>query len=395
MCRLLVCKASQLDIVCLQVKDMTPPHTRRVPHEVYPSINVHFLVIGGLSAAVFSVVVVGVALCVLFLPVAPVSTLLPYLGLLGIAGLFMGIALPYSLAKGEIMRRKAQDLAKKHLGPGGTTELNIIETTLEPTIVGAEIVMNDWGLVYLESAKRPIELSWQDIERVEEPLPTHLLVHSKKGRSFKIVPTRYYLIAAAMYEKLPGRTSFDVNPLTGKSNLVEKLKNEPRKWGKYAIDANGIHWGGKNADWPQIQSVREVVTERDGTSYSSLEIATHAGVINIAATETNDDAYAILKAVLEDALPGKCEFQFKAPSAFGRAWQEFDRMSDTTTAGMKVARKTHKFVHLEPYFAHMQTLQEMFSFEGEAVDRFRRDYADVLQYKGHTDEANTLLKQLS
>ncbi len=374
---------------------MAPAQSRRIPHETRPSTKVHLLVIGGLSATFFSVLLIGAALCVLFLPVAPIGTLLPFLGLLGIAALFMGIALPYSLAKGEIMARKVQDLANKHLGPGGTTELNIIETTLEPTIVGAEIVMNDWGLVYLESGKRPIELSWQDIDRVEEPLPMRLLVHPKKGRAFTIVPSRYYLLAAAMYEKLPGRTSFDVNPLTGKSNLTEKLRSDPRKWGKYQIDANGIHWGGKNVQWEHVLNVREVVTESEGTSYSFLEVSTLTGVINIGQNEAQDDAYLILKAVMEDTLPGKCEFQFKAASAFGRAWQEFDRMSDTTAAGMKVARQTHKFEHLERYFAHMQTLQEMFSFEGEAVNRFRRDYADVLQYLGRTEEANELLKQMN
>lgn len=373
---------------------MPPEQPRRIPHEIKLQTKLHYLIVAGLSATFFSVFGVGAVMCVLMLPTMSLSGVLPYFGLLAIAALFMGTALPYALAKEELMSRKAQALAKKHLG-GRDTEWNIIETCLEPTITSAELVINDWGLVYVEPGKRAVELSWNDIDRVEEPLPMRLEVHPRKGKPFTIVPSRYYLIAGAMYVKLPDRTRFDVNPITGKSNLAAKLKDEPRKWGKYLIDATGIHWGKKSAPWKEIRSVREIVTETEEGTFSQIEVDSWEQTFTIGENETQGDAYLVLKAVIEDTLPGKCEFRFKAPSAWGRALQEFDRMADITTAAMKIARKTHKYAHLERYFAHMQTLQEMFSFSGEAVDKFYTDYADALQYMGRTDEANQLLKRIN
>lgn len=374
---------------------MTGLQPRRIPHETRQNIKINLLIIAGLSATFFSTLVVGGIVCFLFLPTAA-GSLIPILGLLAIAATFMGVMLPYSLAKGEMMTRKAQALAKKRLGPGGKTTLNIIETALEPTITGGELVMNDWGLVYLEAGKRPIELSWQDIEKVEEPSPMRITVHGKGRKPFVIVPTRYYLVAAAMFEKLPHRTQFDVNPISGESRLVDKLNAEPRSWGKYKLDANGIKWDKDSVRWDEIQSVREMIFEtNEGTSHKELEVKGFAKSFRIHEADGNDDTYSIVKAIMEDRLPSnKCEFEYKGPSAMGRAVLEFDRMAETTRVGMKTARVTHKYEHLESYFAHMQTLVETFSLEGRDVDKFRIDYADVLQYTGRTDEANALLKQV-
>src|SRR5437879_3180076 len=90
------------------------------------------------------VIAVGLLPFVILMCAVPVSWVLlpPVLGFL---------ALLYLAFAGS--RKKARKLARAHLGPAGTTELDV---ELHPGMTGT-LVLNDWGVVFARWIRRPVE----------------------------------------------------------------------------------------------------------------------------------------------------------------------------------------------------------------------------------------------
>src|SRR5437879_6581033 len=134
-----------------------PPPSPATPPEAQPVERIDptnpWVIAGGLLA--FSVILCAVPVFWFLLPVAVVALTLLYLAFAG-------------------SRKKARRRARQHLGPSGTTELNV---ELHPGLTGA-LVLNDWGVVFARWGRRTAELAWGDIRLVAEPAIATLAFHA-------------------------------------------------------------------------------------------------------------------------------------------------------------------------------------------------------------------------
>lgn len=130
----------------------TAPPPDAPPVERFDATN-PWVIAGGLLA--FSVILCAVPVFWFLLPVVVVVLTLLYLAFAG-------------------SRKKARRLARQHLGPSGTTELDV---EVHPGLTGA-LVLNDWGVVYARWGRRTAELPWGDIRLVAEPAIALLAFHA-------------------------------------------------------------------------------------------------------------------------------------------------------------------------------------------------------------------------
>ena len=366
----------------------TLPHVNRPHHEIKPPTSIATLVVGG---------IVMIALCGIV-----VAFLFPFLLLFSPFILIFGGYVVWALVTGEKTKRKAQFLAAKHLGPSGTTKLNIVESVANVST----LVMNDWGVVFVREGKAPLEVSWNEITLVEEPQRALLRIQAGNQRQFDIdltMASRYFLVTAAMSQKLPGRTDFDFNPQTGESYLLPKLFRQPRQWqgmwGHFIVDCQGVEYKGKRFSWDEITLVEEYTLGSSGSiDYQGedtyLKFKANNNSFSVAAEHLEPGGCGIVKSIVQERLAGRTNFIDAGLTPRDMAEGEFNFYRKLYQApfsrGMREGNLKADFIE-QNFFSRMLTLLDNFSLDGDKVRVFFLDYAELLQSTGHVAEAKRMM----
>lgn len=308
------------------------------------------------------------------------------------------LAAMYLIFEGN--RKKARTLARRHLEPSGTTELDV---ELSPGMTSA-LVLNDWGAVFVRFCRRPVELAWSDITLVDEPAIAMLAFHTHDGLSFTtdLSQDRYFLATRAIHSKIAAKTNFDVDPVSGQSTLLTKLQKGSLqwkgRWGRFALSHEGVEHDHGRMSWSEIERVREQSFAGDESEpYWELRFTSGELAFDVRSTyfadgrQVGNSGYDTIKAIVALRVPDKAHFDLPAPLPRTRAAREFDRGLEATKVGLSLAMKSGKFTYLERYFQHMLALVDTFALEG-LVDTpaFFRAYADLLTHTNRPEEAARL-----
>jgi hypothetical protein len=297
--------------------------------------------------------------------------------------------------------RKAETLAKKRLGSAPPGEIHV---SLSPGTADA-LVLNDWGVVYVKAGSRAIEVPWDEVSGVEEPEPAVLSFRRREGSPFcvDLSTERYFRATRAIHARIPDRTSLDVDPATGESNLLRKLRHAPRewkgRWGSFAVTTEGVEHTGRRMKWDEIRSVEESSTPGDECEgVWTLTFRSHGQTLHIASSDLSDgripgySAYDVVRAIALERLPGRVHLDGArmVPTPRGRAIREFEFCAETTKA-FALALKSGKYHVIEPEFRHMLALADTFSLDDSSMaqDLFL-DYAELLRRTDRADEATRL-----
>lgn len=240
---------------------------------------------------------------------------------------------------------KATALRKAETHLGTRESKTFIEETIGST---GTLVINDWGMVLSRIGQASIEISWSDIQSVDEPRPYLLRIHSQSHvpTDIDLAGRRFFLIARTIFERFPGKTDFDVNPTTGESNLLKKLAITPREWkwmsGHLVISNQGVSYNNRHMRWDEIQLVEEwekvetVSTytggDRDGgsamgtidstmtTYYLTFRSARDRFEIkSLDLADGPNGDLDVLRDIVDERIPGKSKFSDRGPTAAERA----------------------------------------------------------------------------
>lgn len=302
---------------------------------------------------------------------------------------------------------KARKLAKQKLGPIGKTDLYAEFT---PGITAA-LVMNDWGIVFAQTGKRPVQIPWDDITKVDEPGVAMLVFHSRSAPLLEVdfSQDKYFLAIQLLHGKLPGRTDFQVDPVTFKSVLLQKLEKAPYSfsgdWGTLTITSDGVeHSQGGTMSWSDIESVKEVEYQGDeGPSMWDLTFNGRGGksfVLERRGTLADDrqfgySPYDMIRSIVDQKIPDRTYLAYRAFSPDQRAEHEFEMLYENTEAAMTVALQSGKWDSLEGNFAYCQFLEENFLLRNIKCDvkSFYLDYAELMSRTNRPAEAKRLMSR--
>jgi hypothetical protein len=326
--------------------------------------------------------IIAVTTGVFCLSAIPLALLMaPMLPFLLLALPFCIVMMNLTLVRAERRRREAVAAATAQLGPTGRTALQILETSKESLFSPIEMVFNDWGVVVAGSSGL-FEAAWSRIDTVDEPRRGALVI-TAAGRHAEVVPTRYFLVARLLWERLKGRVDLDLDPIAGTSRLLEKLERKPRDWGPLTVDARGLQYKRQRIDFERIQSVTETVHRlKTGRRYTLVVSADD--VLHLEDTMIADEAYPQLKAILSERLPGRTTFQTPAPTPASLARDEFEEVDASTSVGFIVAGQNRRYELVTGPCAHLLDLVEQFQLGGKSVRDFLRRYDEVLRATGDT-----------
>ncbi len=332
--------------------------------------------------------IIGIIVFLIFMCAVPVFfVILPF------AIIFLVIL--YKLGEGN--SAKALKIARAKLG-GSESKLEI----KEDMELASAMVLNDWGVVYLPSGKTAIEMAWGEIDSVEE---TGLGMLTFKAGSKKLnadlAIRRYIIITEALHEKLKGKCSFLIDPESGESEVIKRLRVEPKDWKKVKlrIDDSGVEYDGKSMRWDDMSSVREAeVTHLDSMNTVMLTFSNGRDSLVVGSNHVSDgtglpnaSAYDYLKLVASEKLSDRSLFLRDPASPNKRALDEFRRSQDAVKAGYAFAIKSGKFHVIEPYFKEMLKIVDKFNLQNEPrVQRYFHDYALLLQRTGREEEAQAM-----
>jgi hypothetical protein len=357
------------------------------PHyEVHDAVSLRNLIVGGFSVMVISCLFVGLFLPFLLIFVIPV-------------GLFLACYMAWSLAQGELAARQAQALAAKHLGALSNTRLNVIEQVGDT----AAIVLNDWGLVFCRFGKRPIQLAWDQVKKVDETASKVLTIYGYAGEQFKLdlaVTKRFFLISASIFAKIPNVCNFDINPHTGKSNLLENLDHMPCNWkgmwGSLTFDSNGVQLNNKRISWDALKAV-------DESAYDAGDDPGIMGKVSVLTFKSFDESFAVdshdlefeydrVRRILKEKISERASFCRYVKTARDVAFDEFCFLQETITSSLPLTKRRAQA--LERYYKYMLTLLDTFEIGFyPQVRRFIEDYQNLLRYTGRDAEADALDKK--
>lgn len=337
----------------------------------------------------------GFIFCAILLSMVPVFWILVPFAILGMVALFF---------IGSSGLGKARKLAKQRLGPSGKTDLY---AEFSPGITAA-LIMNDWGIVFAQTGKSPVQIPWGDITKVDEPVMTMLTFHSRHAPLLKVdlSQDRYFLAIQSLHSKIPGRTDFQVDPVTFKSVLLQKLEKEPfhfsGNWGKLTLTRDGVeHSKGGKIAWSDIESVKELDYQGDESPpFWDLTFTGRGGksfVIEKRDTLADDrefgySAYDMIKSIVHHKIPDRTYYTYRAYTPDQRAEHEFDMLYENTKAAMSVALQSGKWDHLESIFAYCRFLEENFVLRNVKCDvkSFYLDYAELMSRTNRGAEAKRL-----
>lgn len=357
--------------------------TDSLHYETVAEVPLKNLIFGGMFAMLFSCLIVALLLPFMLVLIVPVA-------------LFLMIFLACSLAFGEISSRKAQSIANRHLSSPGKTKLQVIEQVGDKSA----LVLNDWGVVFASVGSRPIEFSWDEIAQVEESQAKVLIVKDRNNSMFKLdlaIAKRFFLVTASMFSKIPARCNFDINPLTGQSRLMEKLKTEHREWkglwGHVRVSDEGVEFNDKKIQWDVLQEVEETVADADpdpgmlGKIYSLHFKA--PGTSFVVTSDHLENGYDLLKRITAEKRPQATSFAGDASSPRDIAYDEFCLLQELLSVPAPLNKR--KAAYLERYYSYMFQLINRFKFKFyPQVRRFLEDYANVLRFTGREAEAKQL-----
>ena len=303
---------------------------------------------------------------------------------------------------GEGNNAKALKIARAKLG-GNESKLEISED-ME---LASSLVLNDWGVIYLPAGKPPIEMAWGEIDSVEETGLAYLEFNAgKKKLKADLAVRRYTLISESLNEKLPGRCKFLIDPKTGESELLKRLKEGPKEWKKekLRIDDSGIEYDGNKMSWDEMESVvEEEVFHHDSMPTHALSFFNGRTKFAVGSFHVSNgtglpgsSAYDYMKAVTKEKLDRKASFLKNAAVPYKRALDEFERSQDAMKAAFALALKSCKFHVIEPHFKNMLRIVDKFKLQDErSVQKFFHDYALLLQRTGREDEAQAMGRRVN
>lgn len=352
-------------------------------HEEVDEVSAVRLAVGGASAMLFSCL-----LACLFLPFL-IILIIP-------AGVFLMAYLAWSLVYSELSSRKAQGLAKKHLGINGKSKLQVIENVGD----SSALVLNDWGLVFCTIGKKPVELAWNEITQVQEPEAKVLTVYGNNKTKFKLdlaVAKRFFLVTASMFAKVPRVCDFDINPLTGESCLLSKLRMQPREWkglwGRFVINADGVQFHDKKIHWDLLQEVDETVVDADPDPGILGKIWTlHFNSVNDSFSVSSsqlENGYELVKRVVSEKCPNRISFVTPAKLPQDIAYEEFCFLQELLDLSAPWTKR--RAAVMERYCSYMFTLVKRFKFKFyPQVRKFLESYAGLLRCLNRDEEARVL-----
>jgi hypothetical protein len=339
----------------------------------------------------------GIVVWLLFCFIVPPFLLLLPLVLVILAALFM-------LSQGN--DAKAKKIARSHLA-GRTSDLEIVESAGTATA----LALNDWGVVYVSPGKRPVEMAWSEINSVEETGIGVLAFRSSKSK-FEIDCSlgRYMLITETIYNKIPERTDFDIDPSTCKSRILAKLESTPREWtsrkGRLVVSASGVEFNDTRLNWNDISSVTETYIPGDETApYQSLTFSSWisssfevpSDIVSREKEIPRFTGFDLLKLIVREKLPSKTDFRSPVLTPLRRAIEEFERSWEAAKGGFAFALKSGKFSKIENnYFKHILRLCDRFKLDEtypSTTRDFFHDYAQLLERTGRKDEAEEMLRR--
>lgn len=305
------------------------------------------------------------------------------------------MAVLYFASSGSM--QKARNRANGHLGLLGTTTL-CVELRLG---LSAALVFNDWGVVFVRFARRPVELSWGEIRLVDEPAMALLSFHADSRLSFEVdlSQERYFAATRAMFSKIPDKTNFDVDPVSGRSNLLHKLQHAPfewqGRWGRFIMTNRGVTHERGSMTWDEIEAVREFFFPGDESeSYWELRFSSAALSFELRSTCFSDgrqvgySGYGTIKGVVAERIPDKAVFALPPLAPDQRAIAEFNRCQEACKVGFALALKSGRFSFFERYFQDMLSLVDTFALAGAVDTRsFFRDYAELMSRTGRPAQA--------
>lgn len=315
---------------------------------------------------------------------------------------FVLIFLVVLFLMGKTNLGKARELGRSHMR-GAVSELNVDFGSG----LASSLVLNDWGLYFATSGKKPVAVSWNDVTLVQEPKLALVEIHSSRESTIKVdlSQDRYYLATKAFCSKIPDRIKFLVDPTSGTSELLQRMEEAPfefrGKFGHFVMDLNGVeHSRGGRMSWDSISRVQENQYDIEDVG-AVRELIFSAGNQSFKLEEKDlsdrtigNTSYDLIKAVLDDRIPRKVSFTYPPASARERAKQEFDRENEITSKSISMALKSGKYAHLEPRFQHMEWLVDTFHLEPICDTRtFFQDYAEMLARTNRQDEGKKLLQR--
>jgi hypothetical protein len=294
-------------------------------------------------------------------------------------------------------QQRARAIAQSHLAAGTTS---ILDVELSPGL-NDSLVLNDWGIVCVRWLKRPVELAWNEITLVDEPATAMLEIHSARYAALRLdlSQDRYFLATETIHAKIPQRTDFNIDAVTGESRLLVKLEKTPfewrGRWGNVAVSKHGIEHNQHRIAWHEIGRVGEVRYELDETKpFDELTFTSDTSSVTIRSTwfddgrQVGNSGYDLIKAIVAERIPGKIPIPRGPTLPKDRAAEEFKRCQEAYRVGFIYALRSGKLDYFDKPFAHMLALVDKFSLE-DSVDTqsFFRDCAELLSRTGRAAEA--------
>jgi hypothetical protein len=265
----------------------------------------------------------------------------------------------------------------------------------------SELVLNDWGMFYGAAGKPGMEISWDEITLVDEPQIAMLVFHTHTKRELRIdlSQDRYFDIIWAIQSKIPNRTDFQVDPVTGESRILSKIRSQPLelrgKYGHLLVSDDSISRNGIAIPWNEITSADERSCSDEDVNISwSLTVRSDRSSFTLSSLDFLDGPqvwdtdYDLIKTIISLKIPNKISFDRRLPTPQERAIEEFNRCQEAIKVGFTLALKSGKFTLPEQYFRHMHALVERFHLEGKVDTRtLYQDYAELLDRTNRPEEA--------
>jgi hypothetical protein len=338
-------------------------------------------------------IAVGLLLILLFLCSVPV-----FLFLLVPVVIFLVILYKIGAANDS----KARTLARSHQSGASGFEMR------ESIGLSDSMVLNDWGIVYVSSNKKSIEIPWSDIKSVTETGVGYCVFDFGQGKlEMDLSIHRYTLIADTIYERIPERTDFDIDPVTGTSRLLEKLRRSPFCWntkkGPFIVDNDGIEFGTRRLNWTNIENVSESIFEGDesptirrltfvsGNSQISLEDHMINGPNEIPRYTTFDR----VKQIVCERIPRQARYELPPSAPRKRAEAELEMCQDAAKGALAFGLQSGKLDYAESLYKPMLKLVDKYQLDYFVpAQNFLQDYAVLLRKTNQVELAQQLERRV-
>lgn len=299
---------------------------------------------------------------------------------------------------GQRNEKKALAIARSHLLGGSSAELS------EPVGADGSLVLTDWGIVYIKSGKRPIEIAWDSVNTVRET-GVGVLTFQSLNDEFRLdlSQARFLYVCEFIQQRIGKRAQFDVDPVTGESQIVSRLASSPRVCGKgknrLIIAADFLEYKGIKLPWTDIVSVvehsRPVVHARE-QRWMSFTAADKGFEIFEDAIEADGElplstSFDFLRAVVFEIIPQKAKFEKEPLTPRLRAYYEFERVAEQAKLALSFSPKkkgSYELI-LQRYKIGMNLIDK-YKLDGVLVNEFLENYAKLFKLAGQSLDAERI-----